>query len=170
MTFFFFFFCGQMGKLVLPSFPHQKAKGIFFHWILDVQLLDIPQTNLIYEIYYLFWKNTVFRQTAYKQPTAFSTLNFPLGTFNISSCIRAPTSTLMPSHMFIQAIINSEIVKKQNKKNPKWHLYWGTINENMCIKINTQFIQMLMIKKILNSDIKRETNVMMEWLMLFPIA
>lgn len=44
------------------------------------------------------------------------------------------------------------------------------MNENMCIKINTQFIQMLMIKKILNSDIERESNVTMEWLMLFPIA
>lgn len=44
----------------------------------------------------------------------------------------------------------------------KWHLHQGTIKENMCIKINTQFIQMLMSKKILNSDIGRETNVRME--------
>ncbi len=43
----------------------------------------------------------------------------------------------------------------------------------MCIKINTQFIQMLMTKKILNSYIgwEMQTNVMVkEWLMFFPIS
>lgn len=41
----------------------------------------------------------------------------------------------------------------------------------MCIQINTQFIQMLIIKKILNSYTGRETQthvMMKEWLMFSP--
>lgn len=80
---------------------------------------------------YPLWKNTANQQLLCSW--------FFVGTFNISSCIRAPTSTLMPLHI-LRAIINSAIVRK------KWHLYQGTIKENVCIKINTHFIQMLMMK------------------------
>lgn len=64
---------------------------------------------------------------------------------------RALTSALVPSHMLIQTS-NNENLKNYNN----WHYYQGTIQENMCIKINTWFIQILVMKKNLTVYIGRE--------------
>lgn len=66
----------------------------------------------------------------------------------------------MPPHQMTQTITNFQ--QKVREINIKRHLYQETIKENMCIQINTQFINLLVIKKNVNLYIgRKQSHVMM---------